>query len=51
MCPCVDVGRLKASCPLNVEPPSVDCSTVLTEPKPTLEVTSYAFPVAYSWLL
>lgn len=50
MWPCVDGGRLKFSCPLNVTPPSADCSTVLTEPRAVFDVMSYAFPVAYSWL-
>jgi len=44
--PCVEGGRLKFSCPLNVVPPSTDCSTVLTEPKLMFDVESYAFPVA-----
>ena len=41
---------MKPNWPLKVVPPSVDCSTVLTEPKPAFDVASYAFPVAYSWL-
>jgi len=41
---------LKPSWPLKVVPPSGDCRTVLTVPRPTFEVASYALPVAYSWL-
>ena len=50
MWPCVDGGRLKPSCPLNVVPLLTDCRTVLTEPKPAFDVASYALPVAYNWL-
>jgi hypothetical protein len=49
--PWVVGGRLKPNCPLNVVPPSVDCRTLFTVPRPTFDVASYALPVAYSWLL
>ena len=45
--PWVVGGRLNPSCPLKVMPPSVDCRTLLTVPKPTFDVASYALPDAY----
>ena len=45
--PWVVGGRLNPSCPLNVIPPSVDCRTLLTVPKPTFDVASYALADAY----
>ena len=45
--PWVVGGRLNPNCPLYVFPPSVDCRTVLTVPRPVFEVASYALAEAY----